>query len=122
MPSQIFSWLTRVADDENLEEERQWLFAMAWERPAREVANELGISDGALGNQFRRLQVPQPPCGYWTWVAAGKTPRQPPLPAYRSEVAERFRRSVQSSAQLRPSKLQLEFVAFALRELETFGV
>ena len=86
---------------------------MVWEGPASEVAKELGISDVALGKQCRRLQVPKPPRGYWARVASGQTPRRPPLPAYRSEVAERFRKSMQSSTQIRLSKLELEFVGYA---------
>lgn len=34
---------------------RETLFALVWERPATEVAKELGISDVALGKLCRRL-------------------------------------------------------------------
>lgn len=108
-------------DDENLDEERQRLFAMVWQRPATEVAKELGISDVALSKRCRRLQVPKPPRGYWARIATGKTPRRPPLPAYRAEIAERLRREVRSSSQVRLSKLQLEFLGYALEELKTAG-
>lgn len=76
-----------MSDDDSLEEERQGLFAMVWERPATEVAKELGISDVALSKRCRRLQVPKPPRGYWARIATGQTPRWPPLPAYRAEIA-----------------------------------
>ncbi len=33
------------------------LFTLIWERPATEVAEELGISDAALGKLCRRLQI-----------------------------------------------------------------
>ena len=78
-------------EDDILEEERKTLFAMVWERPASEVANELGISDVALGKRCRSLQVPKPPRGYWSRIATGKTPKRPPLPAYRAEIADELR-------------------------------
>lgn len=64
---------------------REALFALVWERPATEVARELGISDVTLGKLCRRLQVPKPPRGYWARVKSGKTPRRPPLKAFRAE-------------------------------------
>ena len=73
-------------DDDVLEEERQRLFAMVWERPATEGAKGLGISDVALSKRCRRLQVPKPPRGYWARIASDQTPRRPPLPAYRAEI------------------------------------
>ena len=88
-----------------------------WERPARQIARELGISDVALGKLCRHLQVPKPPRGYWARVASGKTPRKPPLPAYRTEVEERLRKQVKSKSQVPLSKLQLEFLRYALDEL-----
>jgi len=101
---------------------REKLFALVWERPATEVARELGISDVALGKLCRRQQIPKPPRGYWARVASGKTPRRPPLPAYRAEIEECLRRKVRSTCQIRLSKIQLEFLKFALEELETTGV
>ncbi len=65
---------------------REELFALVWERPATEVARELGISNVALGKLCRQLQVPKPPWGYWARVKAGWTPRRPPLAAFRAEV------------------------------------
>ena len=73
-----------MRDDSILDEEREKLFAMVWERSAKEVARELGISDVALGKLCRRLQVPKPPRGYWSRVASGETPRRPPLTAFRA--------------------------------------
>jgi hypothetical protein len=43
---------------------REELFALVWEKPAREVAKELGVSDVAIGKLCARLQVPKPPRGY----------------------------------------------------------
>ncbi|PUB84840.1 MAG: hypothetical protein DBP02_07505 [gamma proteobacterium symbiont of Ctena orbiculata] len=98
------------------------MFALVWERPATVVARELGISDVALGKLCRRLQVPKPPRGYWARVASGKTPRKPPLPAYRTEVEGRLRKQVKSKNQVPLSKLQLEFLRYALDELAGSGV
>jgi hypothetical protein len=68
---------------------REELFVMVWERPATEVARELGLSDVGLGKLCERLQVPKPPRGYWARVQAGRTPKQPPLEAFRAELAGR---------------------------------
>jgi hypothetical protein len=109
-------------DDESaLDEERQRLFALVWERPATEVAKELAISDVALGRLCQRLQVPKPPRGYGARVASGQTPKQPPLPAYRTEIAERLPQKARSSSQVQRSKLQLEFLRLALDELAIAG-
>jgi DNA-binding Lrp family transcriptional regulator len=40
---------------------REELFLLVWERPTREVARELGISDVALAKRCKKLQVPKPP-------------------------------------------------------------
>ncbi|MCG7879145.1 MAG: hypothetical protein N0C90_22845, partial [Candidatus Thiodiazotropha endolucinida] len=101
---------------------REELFTLVWEQPARQIARELGISDVALGKLCRRLQVPKPPRGYWARVASGKTPRKPPLPAYRKEIEERLRKQVKSKCQVPLSKLQLEFLRYALDELAGSGV
>ena len=101
---------------------REELFALVWERPATDVAREMGISDVMLGKLCRRLQVPKPPRGYWARVASGKTQRRPPLPAYRAEIAERLRKQARSTSQVRLSKLQLEILGFALGELASVGI
>lgn len=106
----------------NTDPSREELFALVWERPATEVARELGVSDVALGKLCRRLQVPKPPRGYWARVASGKTPRKPPLPAYRTEIEGRLRKQVKSKSQVPLSKLQLEFLRYALDELVGSGV
>ena len=111
-----------MKDDGDLDVERQKLFAMVWERPAEEVAKELGVSGVALGKLCRRLQVPKPPRGYWARVASGQTPRRPPLPAYRAEIAERLRKQARSTTPIRLSKLQLEFLGYAMDELKAAGV
>ncbi len=101
---------------------REELFALIWERPATEVAQELGISDVALGKLCRRLQVPKPPRGYWARVASGKSPKMPPLQAYRMEIEDRRRKQATSKSQVPLSKLQLEFLRYALDALVGSGV
>ena len=101
---------------------REELFALVWERPATEVARELGISDVMLGKLCRRLQVPKPPRGYWARVASGKTSRRPPLLAYRAEIEKRLRKQARSTSQVRLSKLQLEFLSICLGELASTGI
>lgn len=44
---------------------REELFTLFWEKPTRDVAKELGVSDVAVGKLCVRLQVPKPPRGYW---------------------------------------------------------
>ncbi|MGS2724527.1 hypothetical protein ACVBEJ_12360 [Porticoccus sp. GXU_MW_L64] len=101
---------------------REELFALVWERPATEVARELGISDVALGKLCRKLQVPKPPRGYWAKIAAGRKPRQPPLRAYREELEKQYKKQITSNTLIRLSKLQREFLKFALDELNAVGV
>jgi hypothetical protein len=60
---------------------REELFAMVWERPTQAIANELGISDVAIGKLCMRLQVPKPPRGYLARVQLGRLPG-----AHRSEL------------------------------------
>ena len=80
---------------------REEIFALVWERPATEVARELGVSDVALGKLCRRLQVPKPPRGYWARVASGKKPRRPPLQEYRTEIEKRLRKQARSQMRRR---------------------
>ncbi|MEW8057610.1 MAG: hypothetical protein AB2796_20050 [Candidatus Thiodiazotropha sp.] len=55
-------------------------------------------------------------------MAFGKTPRKPLLQAYRTEVEERLRKQVKFKSQVLLSKLQLEFLRYALDELAGSGV
>lgn len=59
---------------------RQEFFDLVWSKPLRKLSEELGISDVALGKICRRYQIPRPGRGYWAKLAAGKPPKQPPLP------------------------------------------
>jgi hypothetical protein len=59
---------------------REKLYAEVWSRPVMQLAKEVGVSDVAVAKICRRLWVPVPPRGYWARIAAGHTPRKPPLP------------------------------------------
>lgn len=58
---------------------RQDLYELAWSKPIVELAKDFGLSDVALAKRCRKLGIPIPGRGYWARVAAGQTPRQPPL-------------------------------------------
>lgn len=59
---------------------RQQLYELVWQRPLRDVARELGISDVGLGKACRRLAIPLPGRGYWAKVAARQNLTPIPLP------------------------------------------
>lgn len=60
---------------------RRQLYELVWQRPLRDVARELGISDVALGKACRRYMIPLPGRGYWAKVAAGQKLTIIPLPS-----------------------------------------
>jgi hypothetical protein len=61
--------------------DRQELYEKVWQYPLRKLAVEYGISDVALANVCRRLQVPLPGLGQWTKIQCGHTIPTPALPA-----------------------------------------
>lgn len=64
---------------------REELFRLLWLKPLRDVASELGVTEGELGTYCRRWNIPRPPRGYWhTRQRAGRPPK-PPLPEYLDE-------------------------------------
>jgi hypothetical protein len=68
---------------------RDELYERIWARPMREVAKEYGVSDVALANACRKLDVPRPSRGYWAKKAAGQEANPIPLPPRRKgQVAE----------------------------------
>ena len=50
---------------------RNDLYELVWSKPTRELAKEFGISDVALGNICKKLNVPKPAPGHWQRIAAG---------------------------------------------------
>ena len=105
---------------------REELFLLVWERPARDIARELGISDVALGKRCKKLQVPKPPPGYWAKVKAGKRPRKPILKEFSEQLIERQNaRAKQQRARqgwIDLSPLQAEIFQWAVDELSAAGI
>lgn len=101
---------------------REELFAMVWERPTSEIANELGISDVAVGKLCEKLQVPKPPRGYWARVVAGQTPRRPALKAFREELEAKRKSALQARTAGHFTELQSKFLNAALDELRKRGI
>ena len=61
---------------------RSKLYELVWTTPVTELAKRFGISDVALAKRCRAINIPLPPRGYWARIAAGQTPRRPPLPPF----------------------------------------
>lgn len=59
---------------------RRQLYELVWQRPLRDIARELGISDVALGKACRRYAIPLPGRGYWAKLASGQKLTSIPLP------------------------------------------
>lgn len=100
---------------------REELFAAVWEKPTSQIAREFGISDVALGKLCRKHQVPKPPRGYWARVAAGQTPKRPPLPAFREELERARKASLRPAIPARLTSIQRQFVLHALAVLKGSG-
>jgi hypothetical protein len=58
---------------------RHQLYELVWEKPVREIAADIGISDVGLAKACRRLRIPLPGRGYWAKVAAGHKLSRIPL-------------------------------------------
>ena len=95
---------------------------MVWERPTREIAKELGISDVAVGKLCEKLQVPKPPRGYWARVEAGQTPRRPAFKAFREELEAKRKSALQARTAGHFTELQSKFLDAALEELRKRGI
>jgi hypothetical protein len=61
--------------------DRQELYEKVWQYPLRKLAVEYGISDVALANVCRKLQIPLPGLGHWTKIQCGHKIPTPALPA-----------------------------------------
>ena len=59
---------------------RSELYALVWQTPLRHLGPNLGLSDVGLSKLCRRHNIPVPPVGHWTRLAAGKICVQTPLP------------------------------------------
>jgi hypothetical protein len=67
---------------------REHLYVLICSRPMTELARDFGLSDVALAKRCRKLGVPVPGRGYWARIAAGQTPRQPPLRKLADDVMD----------------------------------
>lgn len=59
---------------------RKELYRRVWSKPISAVAEEFGLTGGALTKICNRLLVPYPPRGYWTKAEARKAVPKPALP------------------------------------------
>lgn len=48
------------------------LSKLVWEKPTKQLAKELGVSDSVIGKHIKKLGLTKPPRGYWNKLAAGK--------------------------------------------------
>jgi len=100
---------------------REELFLLVCEKPAEEVARYLGISGAVLANRCKKLQVPQPPAGYWAKIRTGKQPKKPLLREFSELLIDRQKeragkhRVKRGSLPLTP--LQAEIFQRAVEEL-----
>ena len=62
---------------------RDHLYEQVWAKPMLAVAKEYEVSANDLARVCAGLNVPWPPRGYLTKVAAGQKPRRPALPPAR---------------------------------------
>lgn len=53
---------------------------MVWEKPATQIAKDLGVSGSIITRVCRQLNVPKPSLGHWAKTAHGHKVRKPPLP------------------------------------------
>jgi hypothetical protein len=53
---------------------RELLYELVWSKPKTAVAEELGITDVAVGKICRKLSVPMPQQGYWLRFKRAKKP------------------------------------------------
>src|SRR5262245_3121132 len=59
---------------------REELYALVWDKPMRDVAHMVGVSDVALAKTCRGMGIPVPGRGYWARKASGQELERPALP------------------------------------------
>jgi len=67
---------------------REGLYRKIWEKPTIKVDAEFGISDVGLGKICRKMDVPEPPLGYWRKIETGAKIEPPLLPKATNETTE----------------------------------
>ncbi len=66
---------------QNREISRGQIYDLVWQQPMIHAAKGLGLSDQGLAKLCKREQIPRPPQGHWSKLAAGKpVGPKPPLP------------------------------------------
>ncbi|MEG0681241.1 MAG: hypothetical protein RR581_06395 [Eubacterium sp.] len=60
--------------------DRETLYSEVWEKPVTEVSRKYGVSDVAIHNICKSLNVPVPPRGYWAKLRANKKVKKTELP------------------------------------------
>lgn len=51
---------------------KEELTKMVWEKPSLVIADELGVSDRAIGKKCKVLNIQKPPRGFWAKLSANK--------------------------------------------------
>jgi hypothetical protein len=69
---------------------RQELYDLVWSKPVVKIAEDLGVSDVAVGKICKKLNIPKPGLGYWAKKQAGKRVRKTPLPLLKSGDPETY--------------------------------
>lgn len=59
---------------------REALYDLVWSVPKKQLAEQLGVSDVAIGKACKKAGIPVPDRGYWAKKQSGKRVVQPPLP------------------------------------------
>ncbi|WP_162575878.1 hypothetical protein [Variovorax sp. PBL-H6] len=92
---------------------RSELYALVWQTPLRHLGPKLGLSDVGLSKLCRRYDIPVPPVGYWTRLAAGKTCVQTTLPPseidHEVHLPEKDTTAARSSDATRVQQIQQAF-------------
>lgn len=65
---------------------REKLYEEIWKTPGRLLADRYGVSDVAIAKICRKMNVPRPYRGYWSWGEAGQSPKRTQLPGAKSDT------------------------------------
>jgi hypothetical protein len=65
---------------------REELYKRIWEKPVRQVAEELGISDVGLAKICKKHNIPSPYRGYWARAESGRKPKPTSLPKAKEDA------------------------------------
>jgi hypothetical protein len=65
---------------------REELHEKVWAKPMSRLAAEFGLSDNGLAKICRRFDIPYPPRGHWSKLAAGKRVKTEPLPPAKTQA------------------------------------